>query len=155
MGTTACNNEQQTQSRADLARYLKVSRSYITQLGNQGRLVEDDQGRILLDETLALIEASTDQPESDLGKNEIARARMLAKLKKEEAAAEIEVLSLQRLKGELVPVADVERAAQEQAALLRAVLDELAAQRPEDAELLRLVQTELADRAELLATIEE
>lgn len=50
-------------TRSQFAAHIDCAKSYVTKLGNQGRLVLADDGRVRVAETLALIRATTGAPE--------------------------------------------------------------------------------------------
>lgn len=52
-----------TATQADFARQIGVARSYVTALKKAGRLVLDDQGRVLVEESKASIARSNGAPE--------------------------------------------------------------------------------------------
>jgi phage terminase Nu1 subunit (DNA packaging protein) len=53
-------------TRSQLAAHMDCAKSYVTKLGNQGRLVLAPDGRIELEPTLALIKSTTGAPERAL-----------------------------------------------------------------------------------------
>jgi len=61
-------------SQAEFSRILGVERSYVTQLKKAGRLVIDDEGKVMVDESIKLIEKTKDASRTaDLGTNKPAK----------------------------------------------------------------------------------
>lgn len=121
------------ETKADFARRLGRDRSYVTRLGQKGRLVLTDDGRVLVDESLARIEATRgvrfdmskhweenrgregeDRPHkpvpSVLDTEEIGRRTRVAQMRKEEAEAEKRHRELEELTGALVRRDEIQRA---------------------------------------------
>lgn len=111
-----------TLSQSDFARHIGVSRSYVTALKKSGRLVMDDEGRVLVGPSMEAIARSSGAPE---------RAAVItpdysdAKERKEHYAAELARLDLDERTGKLMPSADVKAVIADAATTLRTRLESL------------------------------
>lgn len=109
-----------TMSQADFAREIGVARSYVTALKKSGRLVLDDDGRVLVAESKASIARSNGAPE---------RAAVVpqkfgdARERKEQAEAELKEIELQERRGALLRTAEVVAAVTAAATTLRSRLE--------------------------------
>jgi hypothetical protein len=107
-------------SQADFAREIGVARSYVTALKKSGRLVLDDDGRVLVAESKASIARSNGAPE---------RAAVVpqkfgdARERKEQAEAELKEIELQERRGALLRTAEVVAAVTAAATTLRSRLE--------------------------------
>lgn len=93
-----------TATQADFARQIGVARSYVTALKKSGRLVLDDQGRVLVEESKASIARSNGAPE---------RAAVVepsfgdARERKEHYSAELSRLEYEERCGKLMVASEV------------------------------------------------
>lgn len=131
MTTSATQSEEDLMTRSEFARHLGVAKSYVTKLGNQGRLVLAEDGRIRVRATLELIRSTTGAP---------ARATPAVlteemtdwKERKERAQALQAEMDVAQRRGTLILATDVRAAVVDAATTLRTRLerlpDQLAAQ---------------------------
>lgn len=129
-------------TRAEFARHIGKSKSYITALGKSGRLVLSESGRrVLVQETLALISDTQDPNRDDVRarwqqergdgaadpktpEDEAAsESYQAARARKETALANRAEMEAAELAGRLVPLDEVARAGADAGAALRATLE--------------------------------
>lgn len=97
-------------TRSQFAAFIEVSKSYVTKLGNQGRLVLAEDGRVMVPETLALLRSTTAAPERA---NDAAQTPEYQdwRERKEKAQAEMVEMDVAQRRGQLMDAAEVRAAA--------------------------------------------
>lgn len=118
-------------TRSEFARHLGVAKSYVTKLGNQGRLVLAEDGRVRVQPTLELIRSTTGAP--GRATPEALTPEMTDwKERKERAQALQAEMDVAQRRGTLILASDVRAAVVDAATTLRTRLerlpDQLAAQ---------------------------
>ena len=134
----------QSVKQAEFARLIGVDRSYVTKLKRENRLVLDDSGRVLVEESKRRIKETADPNRDDVRQrwqeerggtddddgggvedsienHDYQRARA----KKEHFLAERARLDYQREIGELVPIADMRMAVADVVTTFRQALEQL------------------------------
>lgn len=111
-------------TRSRFAAHIGCAKSYVTKLGEQGRLVLNDAGLIDVERTKSLIAGTTGAPER--GKI-TTRSFADAKDKREAYSAEMARLDLEERVGKLLVAEDVVKAVASAAAFLRTRLEQLPA----------------------------
>jgi phage terminase Nu1 subunit (DNA packaging protein) len=159
-------------TRSQLAAHMDCAKSYVTKLGNQGRLVLAPDGRIELEPTLALIKSTTGAPERALdavmaagegaAQSKAEQGRQAApatpeptyidwKERKEKAQAEMAEMEVAKMRGQLLEYDAVRLLASSAATTLRTRLEMLPDQL---APVLAATSDEQQVRARLAVEIE-
>lgn len=113
-------------SQAEFARVIGASKSYVSQLKKAGRLVLNDAGLVLVDESRTRIAESADPSKN--GKrhsDQVGSSYQAARAVKERYQAMLAKLEYERTSGQVVPKADVEQAVAEVVTVFRMALENM------------------------------
>lgn len=111
-------------TRSQMADFLDCAKSYITKLGNQGRLVLAEDGRIRVRETLRLLQQTTGAPERAMPEAQTP-AYTDWRERGERARAEMLEIELAERRGTLLPLDTVRAALTSAVTTLRSRLEML------------------------------
>lgn len=109
-------------TQAEFARHIGVGRSYVTALKTSGRLVMDDEGRVLVEESKALLAKTNGAPErAAVVPKEFSDSRS----RREHIEAELKQIELDEKRQRLVVAAEVIAVVSDVATILRAGMESL------------------------------